>query len=495
MKTYMCNSCGQINQIENFDENTTCSNCNATYDKLELIEEQIAENEIDAIINSVIENLSEEKEEKIINKQGTEENKYIEIDESNPCIKKNNEKCINCGQCKRTCEKYANLKYDLNKCLNPICIGCGECMKNCPSKAIVQKENYIEVKDIIDKNEKIVVAIIEPNVPSMIANYFKIDYKDIDLKLNDALSKIGFDYIFNSGFACDINIIEEVSEFVDRLKNKKALPIITSNCSSLTKYIEIYHPEVIDNLSTCKKSLFIQNEIIKDVFCNEKGFNKERIVTVGITSCLSSIMQSKEFDSNLDYVLTVNELIKTIEREQINMNSLSLKQYDGYEDYSNSSRLLDLCGGQSEVFVKTFCKLVNKTKKSVNEIDDSLFMNINGIKEISVKISSYEIRIAIINSIYELDYLINSGKYKDFHYIEIKLCKNGCLDGNGFIFENDEEKIKIKENVYKNVNKYPFDDKNVKQFYNSGFSKPLSQKSMDLLHKKYENKSKNLSNF
>ena len=61
MKTYMCDSCGHINQIEDFNENTVCSNCKAPSDKLRLIEDQIAENEIDAIINSVIENLTEEK--------------------------------------------------------------------------------------------------------------------------------------------------------------------------------------------------------------------------------------------------------------------------------------------------------------------------------------------------------------------------------------------------------------------------------------------------
>ena len=49
-------------------------------------------------------------------------------------------------------------------------------------------------------------------------------------------------------------------------------------------------------------------------------------------------------------------------------------------------------------------------------------------------------------------------------------------------------------NVYKNVNKYPFDDKNVKQFYNSGFSKPLSQKSIELLHENHKDRSNNLTN-
>ena len=137
MKTYMCDNCGHINQISDYNENTICSNCNATSEKLRLIEDQIAENEIDAIINSVIENLTEEKEEKIIGKEGTEDNKFLEIEDGNPCVKRHIDKCINCGQCKKICEKNANMRYDLNKCLNPVCIGCGECIKNCWNQIVL----------------------------------------------------------------------------------------------------------------------------------------------------------------------------------------------------------------------------------------------------------------------------------------------------------------------------------------------------------------------
>ena len=494
MKTYMCDNCGHINQIDNYDENTVCSNCKASSEKLRLIEDRMAENEIDAIINSVIENLTEEKEEKIINKDGNEDHKYIEIEESNPCVKKHSDKCINCGQCKKTCEKNANLRYDLNKCLNPICIGCGECIKNCPSNALTEKENYIEVKEIIDKNEQIVVSIIEPNVPLLLANHYNISTENIDLKINSVLKTIGFDYIFSSGFACDINCIEEVSEFIERLKNKNLLPLISGNCSSITKYIEVYHPSVVNNLSSCKSPLFIQSEIIKEDFCNEKGFSKEKIITVGITSCLSNKMKAKESNNNLDYVITVNELIKMIDIEEINMKNLTELDYDDYSKFSNSSRLLDLCGGKSEVFIKTFCKLVNKTKKSVNEIDESQFMNVNDKKELNIKIGDYQLRIAIINSLYELDYLINSGKYKQFHFIEVKLCKNGCIEGNGYKYENKESIDQIKEFIYKRVNTYPFDNENVKKFYSKGIGKPLSQKSVELFHELYTDKSNILTN-
>ena len=85
------------------------------------------------------------------------------------------EKCINCGQCKKTCENIVNISYDLNKCNEPICIGCGQCVLNCPTGAMIPKYSYREVMDIIEANSKIVVALISPAVKVSIGELFNIE--------------------------------------------------------------------------------------------------------------------------------------------------------------------------------------------------------------------------------------------------------------------------------------------------------------------------------
>ena len=70
-----------------------------------------------------------------------------------------------------------------------------------------------------------------------------------------------------------------------------------------------------------------------------------------------------------------------------------------------------------------------------------------------------------------------------------------CARVRAIIFLNYRtQRTQIKENIYKSVNKYPFDNKSVKLIYSSGFSKPLSQKSVELLHEQYNNKSNILTN-
>ena len=197
-----------------------------------------SDNEIDAIIDSVLEEVFEENNSKIINTN--EKQKSITISDNNKIISKNNDKCINCGQCRKTCEKVANIKYNLNECKNPICTLCGACVLNCPSNALSFKQSYKEVKRIINKNEKIVVAIVDPSVYEYLYDFIKD--KDVERIFVGALKEIGFDYVFNGAFANDLKTLEEVTEFAERLKNKQLIPMITGGCPSWIDYAQIYHP-------------------------------------------------------------------------------------------------------------------------------------------------------------------------------------------------------------------------------------------------------------
>ena len=119
-----------------------------------LEEVEISPEEINAVIDSVVDNILDNTSEGIVN--DVEEDKRIRISDNNNCIMRIMEKCINCGQCKKTCENTVGLRYDLNKCKEPICLGCGQCILNCPTGALVPKYEYREIKSILDANEKIV---------------------------------------------------------------------------------------------------------------------------------------------------------------------------------------------------------------------------------------------------------------------------------------------------------------------------------------------------
>ena len=132
MKTYICRNCGHIENTDNLEKDFVCPKCGGLSNQFDMIENQIGEDEIDAIIDSVIEDANDIDNATIVN--NIDEERSIKISNNNSVIEKIQDKCINCGLCRKTCEKIVNIKYDLSICKEPICIGCGQCSITCPQK-------------------------------------------------------------------------------------------------------------------------------------------------------------------------------------------------------------------------------------------------------------------------------------------------------------------------------------------------------------------------
>ena len=58
----------------------------------------------------------------------------VYIDKNNLSIERIEERCINCGMCKKTCDSINNIGNN--------CINCGQCILTCPTGALVPKYNY-----------------------------------------------------------------------------------------------------------------------------------------------------------------------------------------------------------------------------------------------------------------------------------------------------------------------------------------------------------------
>ncbi len=489
MKTYICEKCGKIIESIDVNENIICPNCGALKENIKIYNNEITDNEIDAVINSIIEDANSIKESLIVNRDDNE--KFLHISEDNNCFIRNKDKCINCGQCKKTCEDLTNIKYDLNKCSYPICIGCGQCVINCPNEALEFKENYKEVKRLIDTNEKVIIALLSPAAKASILNYYDLSNENlIENKLIGCLKKIGFDYVFDGGFGNDLFILEETAELIDRLTYKKSLPLLTSFCPAFVNYLQIYNSDLLDNVSKCKIPSVMHSNIIKKYFCDRKGFEINKIVIVNITTCKA---EKTLKNCDYDYSISVSELIKLIEEDNIKINLCENKEYDQLVGLSSSSgQLSGVLGGLSESIVRTlYSVLLNKTIKN-NEIVFDDLRNINGIKEVSIIINKIKIKIAVVEGMKNFENIIRNDYYKNFHLIEVMNCKNGCIGGTGqdkktiinslinksFLYTNDK---KIK-------NKNSSDNKEIKDVYKNLLIKPYNINNSFLYNENYENK-------
>ena len=102
------------------------------------------------------------------------------------------------------------------------CVSCGQCIAVCPTGAIYEKDNTEEVFAAIADPEKYVVVQCAPAVRAGLGEAFGMPIgTDVEGKLAAALRRLGFDKVFDTDFSADLTIMEEASELVERITEKK----------------------------------------------------------------------------------------------------------------------------------------------------------------------------------------------------------------------------------------------------------------------------------
>ena len=232
----------------------------------------------------------------------------------NISIEKDDKKCIECGYCRRVCNNEITVgrMYDLGVTGKPICVNCGQCANMCPTEAIKEKMDYIHLKEIIKDKSKTVVVSIAPAVRAALGEEFGIEKgTNVEEKIVTALKLLGAKYVFDITFGADLTIMEEAMELVNRIKENKNLPQFTSCCPAWVKYIEIFYPELIPNLSTTKSPISMQGATIKTYFAKQKNINPQDIINVVIAPCTAKKYEIKRKEMN--YPNTIGNIEKLID--------------------------------------------------------------------------------------------------------------------------------------------------------------------------------------
>ena len=87
-------------------------------------------------------------------------------------------------------------------------------------------------------------------------------------KMVAAFRRLGFDRVFDTNFAADLTIIEEGTEFINRLQGRE----ITSHNflqSGWIKFMEHFYPELMENVSTCKSPQQMFGAVAKTYYASE----------------------------------------------------------------------------------------------------------------------------------------------------------------------------------------------------------------------------------
>ena len=218
------------------------------------------------------------------------------FDDSTGSITIDATKCILCGRCVQVCQKVQNvwalafLQRGIKTTLSPAgnislsespCVKCGQCSAHCPVGAIVEHDDTQKVWDALADENKYCVVQIAPAVRVAIGEAFGFPVgANLTGKLNAALYELGFKAVFDTNTAADVTIMEEASEFKQRLTKGGVLPLITSCCPAWVDFMEKYHTDIMDNFSSAKSPQAMMGALAKTYYAQKHGIDPKNMVMV-----------------------------------------------------------------------------------------------------------------------------------------------------------------------------------------------------------------------
>lgn len=439
----------------------------------------------------------------------SQENKEVEM----RCLLKNASKCVLCTRCIDVCENIQGIGAisSTMRGFNTIisspnkCVSCGQCVQVCPTGALMQVNDTDKVEEAINNPNKFVVVQTAPACRVSLGDEFNLPAgTDVTGKMVASLRAIGFDKVFDTNFGADLTIMEESNELINRLKEGKNLPLITSCCPGWVKFLEYNYPELLSLPSSCKSPMEMTGAIIKSYYAEKNNIDPKNIVVVALMPCLAKKREAQREELknnelfNTDYVLTVKEYADMLIKHGININDLKDEKYDSIlGESTGAADIFANTGGVMEAAIRTASKLLTGEVKDVNFTS---IRGLSGTRIAEVNINNQILKVCIVSGLNNARKVLDKVKNKeeDFAAIEIMACPGGCVNGGGQPIRIGEEQIDVIKarqqgiyNIDKNkIKRISLDNEEVKTLYNEYLEKPGSHKAHELLHTFYVDHSK-----
>lgn len=433
------------------------------------------------------------------------------FDDSSPSIVRDMRKCILCNRCVEVCSgkqgvmvmAKENRGFDTvivppygKKLVDTSCVNCGQCVQVCPVGAISINDDTEKVYSQIEAGKTMVVQIA-PSVRITLAESLGYAPGTVTTgKIVHALHKIGFKWVFDSDFSADLTIMEEGTEFLNRLNNGGTLPLITSCCPAWVKYCETYAYDELEHLSSAKSPQQMFGAVIKTYFAKKENIDPADICSVSVMPCTAKKFECKrpEFNDSgyqdVDISITVVELAKMIRTAGIDFDDLDDHPIDSpFGLGSGAGQIFGSTGGVMEAALRTVSEVV--TGKPLQKLEFEAVRGLDSVREAELTLNGQTLKVAIVHGLSNVKPLLEQIQdgTSPYHFIEVMACEGGCIGGGG----NEPKTMKkVRERqraIYEEDKKLPLrkshENPYVKALYEDYLKEPLSAEAHRLLHTKY----------
>lgn len=265
------------------------------------------------------------------------------------------DKCIKCGRCAATCP-YQAIHHDVRPCAEACgmkaigsdehgradinydkCVSCGQCLINCPFGAIADKSQLAQVILSIVSGEEVIACV----APAFVGQF---GGKGNVGKLREAFKQLGFSGVEEVALGADLCSVQEAECFVDEVPSR--LPFMgTSCCPAWSVMAKKEFPKYAHCISMALTPMTLTARMVRTQHPNAK------IVFVGPCAAKKLEAQRKSVRSEVDYVLTFEEMAGMMDAKDIDYLALKDDNRSDFDVASEDGRNFAVAGGVATAVV------------------------------------------------------------------------------------------------------------------------------------------------
>ena len=310
--------------------------------------------------------------------------------------------------CMNVCPKDAiyldenkHCHIDQSKCIK--CVSCGMCLVNCPFAAIADKSQIFQVIQAVKRGEEVIACV----APAFVGQYGKAA---TPAKLKAAMRTLGFADVVEVAIGADLCTVEEAHDFLEEVPEKLDW-MGTSCCPAWSMMAKKLFPQFKDNISMALTPMVITARMVK------KDHPNARIVFVGPCSAKKLEANRRSVRSDVDFVLTFEELLGMFDAKEIDFATIEADPADGMNEGSGMGRGFAVGGGVAAAVVEAI-RHIDPDREVLIEYGD-------GLKECRKMLA-----------------MAKAGK-RNGYLLEGMGCPGGCVAGAGTISQVKDSMMNV----------------------------------------------------